>query len=221
MQTINLGSFLLKYSSPEKYNVFYDVMAVLEKGTENIKNQYWLAGGVIRRLLRGDELDSDFDFFFDSEQTFNWFLKFIKTNDRIKVLKEYENENNVTLKVTILLEELGSENMRFFNTTLQFIKVAYYRSAEDVIDSFDYTICQFILLHKDDERVVICNDTSLWDLGRNRLVVNKITYPTASLRRMIKYTNQGFYACNGCLNDILKSVAEKPELLDNKYKYID
>ena len=64
-----------------------------------------------------------------------------------------------------------------------------------VQDRFDYTICQFAV---DTNGMLWCGDHSLWDLARKRLAVHRITFPVSSLRRLLKYTSKGFYACSGC-----------------------
>jgi hypothetical protein len=53
----------------------------------------------------------------------------------------------------------------------------------------------------------------LWDLGRKRLAIHKVTYPVATMRRMIKYTRQGFNACAGCMATLLRETATSPEAM--------
>lgn len=101
--------------------------------------------------------------------------------------------------------------------TLQAVHVDYFSSAEEVIDSFDYTICQFVT----DGTKVEVGDFTLWDVGRKRLVLHRTTYAVATMRRMIKYTKQGFYACPGMMNDLLTRVADDPTLINEELAYID
>ena len=103
---------------------------------------------------------------------------------------------------------------------VQLIKTNYYDSPETLLNTFDFTLCQFAI-EVNKTGVLYCGDTALYDVARKRLVVNQIEYPVASLRRMIKYTQQGFYACEGCLTEFLKIVSEQPELITNKPKYLD
>jgi len=53
---------------------------------------------------------------------------------------------------------------------------------------------------------------TLWDLGRKRLAINRITYPVSTMRRMLKYSKQGFFACGGCMATILQETILSPEL---------
>jgi hypothetical protein len=63
---------------------------------------------------------------------------------------------------------------------------------------------------------------ALLDVMRKRIVINKITYPVSSLRRLIKYTHQGYYACNGCLQELLTFAADNKNLVvENPVYYID
>lgn len=210
MQTLNFDWFTNRYSNEDDIVYFYSLIDSLG----DINEYGWLAGGAIRRLICGHKLDSDFDFFFKSKEKFEEFYNKIKENKDINVLKEFKNQHNITLSVSILFD---SESNNWKTYKLQLININYYNTLEDVLNSFDYTLCMFGL----EGTNLVCGDSALWDLGRKKIVINKITYPVASLRRLIKYTNQNFYACDGCLTGLLNSVKEKPELLNNDIKYID
>ncbi len=177
----------------------------------------WLAGGALRRTISGQPLDSDFDFFFASKEQLEEFSKAIRNEPNIRVLKERQNQNNLQLLLE-LSEEMGVDKGIFQkNITVQCISIGFYNGIEAVLDSFDFTICQFGF----DGQQLYCGDYALWDLARKRVVVNKITYPVASVRRLIKYTGQGFYACAGCLKQILETVVAEPRLIENSTLYID
>jgi hypothetical protein len=153
----------------------------------------WLAGGAIRRTLMGMPLDSDYDFFFQNEFAFDSFdeqtigLGFKKT-------KETEHHNQYEGKF---------EGQDF---VVQAIKFQFYSDAAEVLDSFDYTITQFLL----SGSTLLTTPESLWDLARKRLALHKVTYPVATLRRMLKYSNQGFTACAGCMGDLFKMTIDNP-----------
>lgn len=166
----------------------------------------WMAGGAIRRTLIGQSLDSDFDFFFKSAEA----------------LKEWENGIPGSLKLVRETEHhkhwrgtiAGSE----MPIDIQAIRFRFYDTAEDVIDSFDYTITMFVL----DGDDLVTTPFALWDLGRKKLAIHKITYPVATMRRMLKYTKQGFTACSGCMQSILKETASSPEAMAQlDIEYVD
>lgn len=170
----------------------------------NLMDHAVLCGGAIRRAILKQPLDSDFDFFFcpfvESDkyscETSKQIINGILTTQGFKL--KYSNHFNETwcnkdIKIQLIKKEYGS--------------------IEDILNSFDFTICQFAILGD----VLYTGPYSLWDLGRKRLVVNKITYPLASMRRVIKYTKQGFYACDGCLATIMESAIDNPDWQDIKY----
>lgn len=171
------------------------------------KNGPWIAGGALRRTMQGKEPDSDFDFFFrDAEQL----AAFVGMLEKRGLEKVRETQHHVHYR--------GRLNDGGMPRDIQCIRFAFYESAEAVIDSFDYTIC---MLAFDGVTLTLGNFT-LWDLGRRRLAIHKITYPVATMRRMIKYTSQGFTACKGCLATILSQTARSPELLSQlDIEYVD
>lgn len=167
----------------------------------------WLAGGALRRMLSAKPQDSDFDFFFrDADQL----LAFIEGLEGSGLTKVRETAHHVHYR--------GHLAAARRDVDIQCIRFRYYADAAEVIDSFDYTICQFAY----DGETLTCGDFSLWDLGRKRLAINRITYPVSTMRRLLKYTKQGFTACGGCLASILTETAQSPELLSQlDIQYVD
>jgi len=172
------------------------------------ENGPWICGGAIRRLISNQELDSDVDIFFKSESQRKEVKKLLGATRR----KISENDMNETYMVKIELEE-GRE----IEIKVQLIFINYYKTVEAVLDSFDFTICQFGYDGKD----LICGEYSLWDLGRKKLAINEITYGVSTLRRLIKYTRQGFTACGGVLADMLERVIDNPDIINAEFEYID
>lgn len=171
------------------------------------KNGPWVAGGALRRTAQNKEPDSDFDFFFrDAEQL----AAFAASLEAKGLRKVKETEHHVQYR--------GRVGDSALDRDIQCIRFAFYADAKAVIDSFDYTIC---MLAYDGETLTV-GDYTLWDLGRQRLAINKITYPVSTMRRLLKYTSQGFTACAGCLATILTETARSPELLQKlDVQYVD
>lgn len=166
----------------------------------------WMAGGALRRTLAGHALDSDFDFFFSSADALEAWEK--KLPSTLKLVRETEHHKHY--RGTIEGSDLPVD--------IQAIRFRFYANAEEVIDSFDYTITMFCL----DGSDLVTTPHALWDLGRRKLAVHKITYPVATMRRLLKYTKQGFTACSGCLQSILKETASSPEAMGQlDITYID
>jgi hypothetical protein len=200
MQIYNASDFAFKYQlSTELFNIWNNLVIPARLLNATV----WIAGGAVRRTISKEKLNSDIDLFFNSLESVNKFRESIKD----LIVSSKENQHNIQIKLLLDKKEY----------LFQLITIRYYNGPEEVINSFDYTICQFVY----DGEKIYCGDYALWDLGRKRLVVNQITYPIASLRRLLKYAEQGFFACDGCLNELLLSVADNPELLNNNIKYID
>lgn len=192
-----------------------------------IQKDTWLAGGAVRRTLIGHSVDSDFDFFFRSEEHKDAWLGSLPNT----LVQEKKTEHHTQLRGKVEGSDLP--------IVVQAIHFAYYASAEAVIDSFDYTITQFCLdptKPGDDidpfaelqtlptpPLALVTTENALWDLGRRKLALNKVTYAVPTMRRMIKYTSQGFTACSGCMAQLLRETAssEKLQTEIGKFQYID
>lgn len=166
----------------------------------------WLCGGALRRLLRGDALDSDWDFFFKDRAQFEAFDAAIRKVPKHTVItSEHANTYGVPVK------DQGKP------VKVQAVKIAYYQTLADVLDSFDFSICQFGY----DGAELQCAPFALFDLARSRLAVHKITFATASVRRMLKYQTQGYTVCAGAIRALLEAVSKDPALIQSEVTYVD
>ena len=195
MQTFDMASFLARSTDREfGETTLAKLLAALPALS---KTGPWLAGGALRRTLMGQEPSSDFDFFFqDADQL----AEFRAAVERLGLVKVRETQHHVHYR--------GRVGDSAIERDIQMIRFAFYPSAEAVIDSFDFTICMIAF----DGETLTVGDHTFWDLGRKRLAVHKITYPVATMRRLLKYGTQGFTACKGCLAAILKETVASPEI---------
>jgi len=163
----------------------------------------WVAGGSIRRLITGkDPLESDIDVFFQSkEQKEAWVERILKENPQATYKN---NEYNTTIRLPD-------------GKVLQAVHVQYYVDAYQVISLFDFTICQLVT----DGEELAMGQFTLWDIARKRLALNVLQHPVSTMRRMIKYTQQGYYACPGMMIDFLRRVAANPNMIDSTILYFD
>lgn len=168
----------------------------------------WLCGGSLRRLILGeDPLASDLDFFFKSEAQADLFEKELLESTSAKLVFKSATARTFRVVAPGVPEPL----------TVQVIKLDFYESCAACIDTFDFTICQ---LGFDGEELHL-GEFTLWDLGRKSLVVHKVTYATATVRRLVKYTKQGFASCVGVAQAILESVAKDPTIIHPESEYVD
>lgn len=148
-----------------------------------------IAGGAIRDSLFGDEY-SDIDIFGLTKEDLDLFVKLNLTKGHGYKLV-YFNDNLRTyrkgkIKVQIIYRE--------------------YEKLTDIIDSFDFTVCQFMY----DGEKVICNPSALLDVYHKRIVINHLDplFVFDSLRRVQKYIQKGYTICNGGIKDILDKTRE-------------
>lgn len=168
----------------------------------------WLAGGALRRILTGDSLDDgDFDYFFkNSGQQQLFHEQLIR-----KGAKVLRNEDHVT---EYEVQMLDAKTMK-----VQAIKMKYFPTVREMLQDFDYTCCMIAY----DGLDIHYGEWTLWDNARKRLAVNKIQYPVASLRRLVKYTSQGYYACQGTMMDIATTIhtMDPIDFKNSEIKYVD
>jgi len=201
------------------------LMANLPKGA-------YIAGGFMNAVMMGNPgVASDVDIFFDGPEAFSKTYALLQDlaevtfkeeeNTSAKQLKKIVCEDFEEKKVPRLLcgyttdidqetLEKKSKELRFVQfkrkdkkgPPVQLVKLVWYESAEHCIDSFDFTVSQFAVSGKD----LVYNPFGMFDLARKRLVLHRMQFPSATLRRTIKYTHKGFFACPGSLATIAASI---------------
>lgn len=166
----------------------------------------YLGGGAVRRTLIKQPLDSDFDWFFKDVSGKDAFVENAKAKG-MRVTKETKHHTQLE----------GTLEGSALPVVVQAIHFTY-GDIQHFLDNFDYTISQFMY----DGEYMYTTTYALWDLGRRKLALNKVTYPVATMRRMLKYTNQGFTACSGCMADLIKMTIESPTALGElDIEYVD
>lgn len=105
------------------------------------------------------------------------------------------------------LENVNSARFLLFKCPnrpdLQVIRLAWYTDVEHVLDTFDLTVAMFGI----DRTNFVYLPAAFFDVMRKRLIVRKLSFPVSTLRRIIKYTKKGFYACPGALGDLCEKIA--------------
>jgi hypothetical protein len=167
-------------------------------------DDYWIAGGAARAFMLNLPITTDVDFFFKKQEAFDAFVEKFG-GDQSKRLAA--TDHHTTFKVQI--------GETFYK--VQAIKIGFYPTIEACLDSFDFTICQ-LAAHKGKLYV---GQYMMSDLARKRLVLHKLTYGAATVRRLLKYTKQGFTACRGCIVSLLRAVGDDPAVINSDIQYID
>jgi hypothetical protein len=143
----------------------------------------YLAGGLLRTILNATEHfdynHTDVDLFFSDPEALRNVKQWLEGNALFK--KVYQcPEGKLASYVYMWGEE---ETWKY-----QLISVDFYPDMETLLDSFDFTC---IMVGTDGE-TFWCDEAFPNDSAKKVLVWNKITYPAASLRRLMKYARKGY-----------------------------
>jgi hypothetical protein len=112
--------------------------------------------------------------------------------------------------VSLNLSKSKGYKMVYFNDNLRTyrkgnikVQIIYreYDTFESILDSFDFTVCQFMY----DGEKVICNPSSMMDVSHKRIVINHIDplFVLDTIRRVQKYIQKGYVICNGGIKEIM------------------
>ncbi len=180
-----------------------------------------IGGGFLTNVITEEDKATDIDFFFTSHAAFQAMVRVIQgasltgkwkevVGDEIEFTAGDEKSawayQGYTLKEPINLDETA--DLRFITfvhptrPALQLLRMVWYDSPEHVIDSFDFTVVQFVA----DSKAFYYNPVAFIDLSRKRLVMHRCQFASSSLRRLIKYASKGFYACPGSLAHIAEEI---------------
>jgi hypothetical protein len=129
----------------------------------------WVAGGAVRDYFMG-VTPTDYDIFFPTSQDLQKCQDFLKSAGAEKV---WESNNGVKYQY----------NGRVFDLVKRF-----YTSASDILKNFDFTVSMFAT----DGKNLWGGKTSFKDLDGRNIVINKVTNPDSTVKRVFKYFDKGF-----------------------------
>jgi hypothetical protein len=180
-----------------------------------------IAGGFALSVLNEDKNAKDIDIFFTNEKALKDTLElFLNPPEGAWAYQEYKFEH--ASSVDEMLKKY--KDSRYISAThvhrpsIQLLKMVYYTDAAHVIDTFDFTVSQFAFTNKE----FVFNGLSMLDVARKRLVLHRMQFPASTLRRLVKYTHKGYYACPGSLVticDAIKKFNGEPDI--NEIVYVD
>lgn len=164
----------------------------------------WIAGGAVLRWYQNQPVgESDIDIFCSSAQQAEQIIQNIKSYGRYTT--KYESENATTLSYT---SHNGEQNW-----TLQIIKRRFFNSPQDVIDSFDITVCRLVT----DGNTLSLGEHTAKDIREKNLRFRMPLQPDA-LKRLTKYWTYGYRPVEGTLEAIQNNPVAKWEFeLDGDY----
>jgi len=200
-QRYGLHDFLARFIDAPDECQFFKMLSALPQPSAKGP---WIAGGALRRTLQQMPLESDVDYFFRDAAQAQAFGEQLQANGGWQISQR---------------EHATTYGVKHDHSTIivQAVTMAYYPTLEDCLDSFDFTITQFGY----DGADLVCGPFSLWDLARKRLALHRLTFGVSTVRRLIKYTRQGFTACSGVLASILEETVSHPEVINREVQYVD
>lgn len=169
-----------------------------------------IAGGFIRSYY-SREIPNDMDLYFYNNKDFE------KSKKKLIKLK-WELIYSTNLALTLKKD----------NKLIQLIKpnsdaIVKIKTPEDLIESFDFTVCQACFFKKEkglndilrenddgkDAYYEYFSESFFEDLASKTLIYTGSEMPLSSLKRAIKYTKKGFYVSDRCIIKIVKDLYEK------------
>lgn len=164
----------------------------------DIDNGPWLAGGSVRKCFLNQPIGfSDWDIFFRNEKQFEE-CKILMHNIK-NCYPIYESKNAITFQIHDHTHAIEKYNCP---TKVQLICRNYYETYQDLLDDFDFTICQFVT----DGTTIKLGESTYLDIVDNviKLTSSEMINRAGFMTRMIKYISYGYKPSNELLNIILE-----------------
>lgn len=144
----------------------------------------WIAGGSVWRTINNEPLNKcDIDVFFHDKEQFNEAVTQMDGYPFIRnVLKKTKNKWNISYKI--------HANRGVFNKTIevQFICMKFHKSIDALLQSFDFTVCQFVW---NGENIYAASN-SIDDLRSRLIRIYKTGNPKSLFEHMLRYMDNGF-----------------------------
>jgi hypothetical protein len=144
----------------------------------------WVAGGSVWKSIEQIPLTCDVDIFFKSaQQCEQWYRKLLSLPYVHRIVSDAKsNQYNTTLKYHIYDKGYNK------TITLQLISFKFFNNIQELLDGFDFTVCQFGF----DGRKLYSGDTSFDDLRNREIIFNNVLDNVATGIHLEKYTKIGF-----------------------------
>jgi hypothetical protein len=180
----------------------------------------FLCGGALTAWLGGYP-PSDYDFFVPTlelaERLHHRLLYQGAVLDGYQGTEDGKPIYDAIQKAELHLDQLVIENeeIRALNYSMatgekpdliQIVLLIQGKDPPAIIDTFDFTISQL----GTDGRQLYFGEYTWTDLFRKRLRVHNIHHGISTMRRMVKYSRRGFYACVGTMRDVAQGVVDSP-----------
>jgi hypothetical protein len=149
----------------------------------------WIAGGACLRWWQGQPVgESDIDVFCANREQAEAVIERIKEYGRWT--RKFDSDNATTLSY-------WSKDNNRKTWTIQIIKRRYYKSLQEVIDSFDMTVCEI----GTGGNHWLLNKMTARDIRERNLRLKMPLQPDA-LKRVVKYWTYGYRPVDGLLESV-------------------
>jgi hypothetical protein len=137
----------------------------------------WICGGAARKICFGLPIDTDIDIYFQSHKQYELFLKKM---EQAKIAGD---------DISVQGKSQWAESWLWNGITVQLITFQFFATLNDVLDDFDITVAQFGF----DGWNSYSPYDSYEDEEKKLIKFHKLTRPMQAMRRIIKYSKQGYH----------------------------
>lgn len=164
-----------------------------------------LAGGALRKFVDSTDEICDYDLFFTADTA----------KERVKEF--LSNETNGFTKIFECPEGKLFSFRHTDGTKVQMIMKREYTNMDDIIGSFDITACCAAW----DGVTFLRHGRFVFDILNKQINLNRVEYPKATMKRIMKYKDKGYTMTNSCVEDFVHSVNDINLTEENNVFYID
>jgi hypothetical protein len=167
-----------------------------------LSDSVWICGGSMRSIYNGSDI-KDYDLFFKNSES------------AASTERKLEELGYIKIFVCPLgeLTTFAKEDCK----KVQVIKKLFYTSIEDCISTFDFNAacagidCNYFYFKKE----------FIKDNRKKIISINKLTFPSATISRLIKCKAHGFYV-SSAIQDVTQKIFDRdPNIIDLGALYVD
>ena len=153
----------------------------------------WIAGGACLAWYQNLPCTTDIDVYFKSHQQFDRVYDFIVREQKMfNVMDQHKTKNAITLA-------LNSPTLDRSLPKVQLINKQFFKSTEEIIDTFDITVCQIAW----DGNKLTVGEHFVQDVAERNLRFS--SFSPASHKRLLKYMCYGYEPVAGCIEELIES----------------
>lgn len=170
--------------------------------SEDLNNRIWIAGGCVRDYFAEGAITKDVDFFCIDRKSMAELV--------------YELRNKFQFKHYLITKNAIKGYVQLWGKKMDVdIVKKPFKNTIECIDAFDFTVCMFGVQFD----AFYFHNSAPFDLLKKRLVIHNLPHPVDSLKRMNKYTQKGFKACNGTILTIAKAINGIDNAKDDLFEF--